>query len=156
MTRALSPDLRQRVVAAMRAGASSREAAKTFSVSVASAVRWSQLERATGSTAPRPHGPRRRLVLLLSRYRWEATSPSRLRSALRVESVSQVQRRGWPAADTMLDLLAVTASGDWVSLDWASALDGATAIRIKVEAVDLVLEDLGEPWPSRQQPHHPD
>ncbi len=99
---------------------------------------------------------RRRLVLLLSRYRWEATSPSRVRSALRVESVLQVQRRGWPAADTMLDLLAVTASGDWVSLDWASALDGATAIRIKVEAVDLVLEDLGEPWPSRQQPHHPD
>lgn len=67
MTRALSPDLRDRVVAAMREGASSREAAKTFSVSVASAVRWSQLERSSGSTAPRPHGPRRRPVLLPER-----------------------------------------------------------------------------------------
>ena len=62
MTRALSQDLRDRVVAAMRQGATCREAAKTFSVSVASAVRWSQLARATGSTAPRPHGARRRLV----------------------------------------------------------------------------------------------
>ncbi len=67
MTRALSPDLRARVVAAIRAGASCREAAKAFSVSVASAVRWSQLERATGSTTPRPHGPRRRPVLLPER-----------------------------------------------------------------------------------------
>jgi len=36
-------------------------------VSVASAVRWSQLERATGSTAPRPHGGRRRPALLAER-----------------------------------------------------------------------------------------
>jgi transposase len=67
MTRALSPDLRDRVVAAIRKGASCREAAKAFSVSVASAVRWSQLERATGSTAPRPVGGRRRPVLLEER-----------------------------------------------------------------------------------------
>lgn len=64
MTRALSSDLRDRVVAAVRGGASCREASRTFSVSVASAVRWSQLERSTGSTAPRPHGARRRPVLL--------------------------------------------------------------------------------------------
>jgi transposase len=67
MTRALSQDLRDRVVAALREGATCREAAKTFSVSVASAVRWSQLARATGSTAPRPHGARRRPVLLEQR-----------------------------------------------------------------------------------------
>lgn len=67
MTRALSPDLRDRVVAAIREGASCREAAKTFSVSAASAVRWSQLERETGSTMPRPHRPRRRPVLLPER-----------------------------------------------------------------------------------------
>jgi transposase len=64
MTRALSSDLRDRVVAAMRDGATCRAAAGLFSVSVASAVRWSQLARATGSTAPRPHVARRRLVLL--------------------------------------------------------------------------------------------
>lgn len=67
MTRALSSDLRDRVVAAIREGASCRKAAKTFSVSVASAVRWSQLARSTGSTSPRPAGARRRPVLLPER-----------------------------------------------------------------------------------------
>ena len=67
MTRSLSPDLRDRMVAAVRGGASCREAAKAFSVSVASAVRWSRLERSTGSTAPRPPGARRQPVLLPER-----------------------------------------------------------------------------------------
>jgi hypothetical protein len=98
----------------------------------------------------------RRLVLMLNRYRWEAASPSRVRSALRIENVLAVQRKGWPAEPgRFLNLLAVTASGAWVSLDWASALDGATAIRTRVEVIDLVLEDLSEPWPTQRQPHHP-
>ena len=56
MVRALSVDLRDRVVAAMRDGASCRDAAKTFSVSVASAARWSKRARDTGSVAPKPFG----------------------------------------------------------------------------------------------------
>lgn len=100
MTRALSPDLRQRVVAAMREGASSREAAKTFSVSVASAVRWSQLERATGSTAPRPHGPRRLPVLLPERD-WllarVAAAPDLTVRALRAELVERGVEVGYGA-----------------------------------------------------------
>jgi transposase len=92
MTRALSSDLRDRVVAAMRGGASCREAAKTFSVSVASAVRWSQLERSTSSTAPRPHGPRRRPVLLPERD-WllarVAAAPDLTVRALRAELVER-------------------------------------------------------------------
>ena len=67
MTRALSTDLRDRVVAMLAEGASCREAAKAFSVSVASVVRWSQLYRATGSTTPRPPGAWRRPVLLPER-----------------------------------------------------------------------------------------
>jgi transposase len=94
MTRALSPDLRDRVVAAIRAGASCRKAAQAFSVSVASAVRWSQLERATGSTAPRPHEPRRRPILLPERD-WllarVAAAPDLTVRALRAELL---ERRG--------------------------------------------------------------
>ena len=88
MTRALSCDLRDRVVALVREGASCREAAKAFSVSVASVVRWSQLHRATGSTAPRPSGPRRRPLLpperdwLLARM---AAAPDLTVRALRAE-----------------------------------------------------------------------
>lgn len=40
MATALSVDLRERVVAAIEAGASRREAARRFEVSPASAVRW--------------------------------------------------------------------------------------------------------------------
>jgi transposase len=54
MVRAYSLDLRERVVAAVAAGASCREVAKTFKVSVASVVKWSQRFRATGSAAAKP------------------------------------------------------------------------------------------------------
>ena len=42
MSRAYSMDLRERVVAAVEAGQSCRAVAKTFTVSVASVVKWSQ------------------------------------------------------------------------------------------------------------------
>ena len=67
MTRAYSSDLRERVVAMTRNGHSCREVARTFDVSIASVVRWSQLFRASGSVAPRPYGIRRRPVLLPER-----------------------------------------------------------------------------------------
>src|SRR6202142_4613109 len=51
MARAYSLDLRERVVAAVTAGQSCRSAAKTFMVSVASVVKWSQRQRAIGSPA---------------------------------------------------------------------------------------------------------
>src|SRR5579863_10557891 len=58
MARPYSLDLRERVVAAVAAGASCREAAETFRVSVASVVKWSQRFRATGSAAAKPVGRR--------------------------------------------------------------------------------------------------
>jgi transposase len=56
MARAYSLDLRERVVAAVAAGGSCRGVAKTFKVSVASVVKWSQRFRATGSAAAKPLG----------------------------------------------------------------------------------------------------
>jgi transposase len=67
MSRALSTDLRERVVAMTEAGHSCREAARHFGVSVASVVRWSQRFRTTGSIAPLPRGGRRGLVLVPQR-----------------------------------------------------------------------------------------
>jgi transposase len=60
MSKALSVDLRERVVAAIAAGASCRAAAARFGVSAASAIRWRALERATGSVAPKALGGDRR------------------------------------------------------------------------------------------------
>lgn len=59
MARAYSLDLRERVVAGVEAGQSCRSVAKTFMVSVASVVKWSQRQRSIGSPAPRPVGGRR-------------------------------------------------------------------------------------------------
>ena len=67
MPRSYSLDLRERVVGAMAAGASARSAASQFGVSVASAVRWSQLQRRTGGVAPGKLGGHRKPVLLPER-----------------------------------------------------------------------------------------
>ena len=61
MSKALSLDLRQRVVAAMRdEGLSHRAAAARFGVSAASISRWRALERQSGDLRPGPLGGDRR------------------------------------------------------------------------------------------------
>lgn len=60
MSKALSVDLRERVVAAVTAGASRRAAAARFGVGISSAIRWCAMAQATGSVAPGPLGGDRR------------------------------------------------------------------------------------------------
>ena len=56
MARALSLDLRRRVVAAIAAGMSCRQAAVRFGVSASSAIRWQALERTAGTPAAKRQG----------------------------------------------------------------------------------------------------
>lgn len=56
MGRALSVDLRDRVVAAIEAGMSCRRAAARFGVSAASAIRWRQLALRHGTPAAKRQG----------------------------------------------------------------------------------------------------
>ena len=63
MGRPYSLDLRQRVVAAIRAGMSCRDAAKQFQVGESSAIRWAKRERDTGSPAALPMGGKRPFAL---------------------------------------------------------------------------------------------
>ena len=60
MSKALSVDLRERVVGSVSAGASCRGAATRFGVSASSAIRWCARLRATGSVAPGALGGDRR------------------------------------------------------------------------------------------------
>ena len=60
MAKALSVDLRHRVVAAIVEGMSRRQAAARFGVSAASAVRWHQRFTASGTVAPSRQGGDRR------------------------------------------------------------------------------------------------
>lgn len=55
-TRSYSCDMRERVIESVEAGASRREAAEIFGVSVASAVKWVQRWREQGSAAAKPRG----------------------------------------------------------------------------------------------------
>lgn len=63
MVRPYSNDLRERVARSVLSGRSVRETARLFGVSVASAAKWSQRLRATGSAASRPMGGRRPRLL---------------------------------------------------------------------------------------------
>jgi transposase len=63
MSRPLSNDLRERVVAAVLAGETCRAVAERFGVAVSSVVKWSQRHRATGSVAPGKMGGHRKRVL---------------------------------------------------------------------------------------------
>ena len=56
MAGALSLDLRRRVIAAIEAGASCRQAAERFGVAAASAIRWHARFRAEGEIAAKPMG----------------------------------------------------------------------------------------------------
>lgn len=60
MSKALSVDLRVRVLGAVAAGASHREAADRFGVSAASVSRWRKREREQGDPRPKALGGDRR------------------------------------------------------------------------------------------------
>jgi len=56
MPRSYSADIRERVIARVEAGASRREAAEHFEVSVSTAVKWVKRFHETGSCAAKPQG----------------------------------------------------------------------------------------------------
>jgi transposase len=63
MGKARSDDRRERVVAAVAAGASRRQAAARFQVGISSAIRWVALQAETGAIKQRPRGGRSRSPL---------------------------------------------------------------------------------------------
>ena len=56
MAQSYSGDLRQRVIGTVEAGASRREAADLFDISISSAIRWMQRWRDEGSSEPKARG----------------------------------------------------------------------------------------------------
>jgi transposase len=63
MARAYSLDLRERVVALVEGGQTTRAVAAAFDVSVASVVKWTQRARSTGSAAAKAMGGKRPFLL---------------------------------------------------------------------------------------------
>ena len=74
MTRALSNDLRERAVEAVRDGETCRAVASRLGVAGCSVVKWSKRYRATGSVAPGKMGGHRKRVpvrRLLASFGWD-------------------------------------------------------------------------------------
>lgn len=101
MTRPLSIDLRERVVAAVAAGESCRAVATRFGVAVSSVVKWSQRYRATGSVAPGKMGGHRKHIL----------EPHR---AFIVEAINQAPHLTLHGLKAQLAARGVTVSHDTV------------------------------------------
>jgi hypothetical protein len=107
----------------------------------------------------------RRFVALVNRFHWPAalasSSPAyqRRRAALRFERVSAVQVHGidLKAKRQVLSLLATQFAphgpedpAGVVTLVFA----GDAAIRIEMECIEAVLEDLGAAWAAGRKPEH--
>jgi transposase len=88
MARPLSEDIRERVVAAVAEGMSTRAVAARFGVAVSSIVKWSPRYRATGSVAPMG-GHRKRV---LEPHRAFIMEPARSDTHLALHGLSRTGR----------------------------------------------------------------
>ncbi|NWH07326.1 MAG: DUF2948 family protein [Alphaproteobacteria bacterium] len=115
-----------------------------------------------GDLAYLPH--QRRFAFVCNRFKWEELPAAdargiyhRARAGVHFDGVLKVQssaiRRD--ARDAVLDLLSIgfdakEEGAGTITLTFA----GGAAIRIEAECIDVVLEDIGEPWGTRVKPGH--
>ena len=72
---------------------------------------------------------------------------------MRLCGVTKAQRRSWPDhCAAVLELLHIDGDDDIIELIFA----GGTAVRCRIEAIDVVMEDVGEAWPVETRPDHAD
>lgn len=116
-----------------------------------------------------------RFVLVANRFRWESLPPGaldptaetapegpfeRVHCGITIENVTRVQSRGFTPGvagdgDTLLEVLTILAEegaegGQVVTLVFA----GGAAVRLEVTKLDVILGDVGEPWPTLWRPRH--
>lgn len=112
---------------------------------------------------------KRRLALLINRFRWEDAPVAerrgrdweRVQSVLAVEDVTQVATMGVDRseADTVLSLLSVAFEpGEDGTGRVVLTLAGDGAIAADVEALEVTLQDVTRPYiaPSKARPSHPE
>jgi hypothetical protein len=97
----------------------------------------------------------KRFVLVVNRFRWECKDEpcERTLAGIRFEGVVDVKVQGFSRNERgrILELLAVRRQAG------ATVLEFAEGARLRLEAPQIraVIEDLGEPWPTRWRPKHP-
>ena len=111
----------------------------------------------------------RRFAVLLNRFRWEdapkaearAREYERVQSVLVVEDALRVQTQGVNPkdGDVVLSLLSVAFAETQEGAGFVElTLAGDGAIRVEVEALEVVLKDVTRPYvaPSKSKPVHSD
>jgi len=99
----------------------------------------------------------RRLTIAFNRFRWEAGSRQRVRSALQLGGVLEVQGRKIrrDRRDAVLELLAIAFEpGEQPGGELTLSFAGGGDLRARVECVDAVLADISQPWPTPRAPAH--
>ena len=98
----------------------------------------------------------RRFILVTSRLRRESASAGleRIRCGVWFDEVETARRQRFSPRDAerILVLLAIRSDGGNVlRIDFS----GGAGIRLEVGRILCHLDDIGEPWPTRQAPRHP-
>jgi hypothetical protein len=101
----------------------------------------------------------RQFIFVANRFRWERagsgprTNFERILSGVCFGEVGAVKVKGFSRAqrDRILELLAVRAVDGAIVIDFA----GGPCVRLEVERIACLVEDLGEPWPTPWRPSHP-
>lgn len=105
----------------------------------------------------------RRLMLMLRRYRWEASKRNedgpgeRVACALRIDGVLGVRCRGFDFRGSVqvAELLALTFDGcDGCAGNLRVHCANRMEIQADVECLEICMEDLSEPWTSVARPVH--
>lgn len=97
----------------------------------------------------------KRFVMVVNRFRWECKNEpcERILAGICFDEVEDVKVQGFSRAERtrILELLALRRQGDAVVFEFA---EGAR-LRLATPRIRAVIEDLGEPWPTRWRPRHP-
>jgi transposase-like protein len=159
MAKALSLDLRQRVIEAIRQGMSHRQAAARFGVSASSAIRWAAQLRTTGNIAPKKQGGDRKSG------RIEAQAAFLLDQVARVPDISLAELQAKLDGRHRHTLALLPPPPHHTQKKTAHAAEQQRSdVRAARQAwfegqLDLDPERLvfidGEPWRTAQQPRWP-
>jgi hypothetical protein len=96
----------------------------------------------------------RRFVIALNRFRWDDPKPpTRTHALLTIQNAGQVQTRDLDRRrrDAIRNILSLTVNETIIELSFS----GGGMLRIEIDGLDCVLEDVGEPWPAQAIPDHP-
>ena len=94
----------------------------------------------------------RRFAMVVSRFRWEAGTTDRVHTAVIINAVSAVRRRGisLDRPEALLNLLTIAVGEGHIDL----VFSGQSTIRLLIDQIDCVFEDVGEIWPTIFCPAH--